>query len=146
MTSVNQLKCFDPIINVPISVPTSQNPTATSWNQHQHPRINPDPVPTSRNQPAAMSQNQPMGMLEPSTDISKLTEMSQNQPRHLETHCLNPNASNLEPNVNTLNTGIWTWLMILVQCQYLKLNTDISNPTSGKQILAIGRQFLDRNL
>ena len=72
MTSVNQPQCLNLGIennhDVLISAPTSQNPTVTFRNQRQHLEINSNvsnPVPTSQNQPAAMSQNPPMGTLEP---------------------------------------------------------------------------------
>jgi hypothetical protein len=80
MASVNQPRCLDPGIennhDVLISAQTSQNPTATFRNQHQHLEVSPNIsnlVPTSRNQPAATSQNQPMGALKPSDNISKPT-------------------------------------------------------------------------
>jgi len=115
-------------VSIPVSTSRSQNPTATSQNQHQHPRINPNPVPTSRNQPATTSRNQPTGTLEPSANISKLTETPRNQPRHLETHRLDPNAnmSNLEPNINMSNTGIRPTPISQTQRQHLEPNANMS--------------------
>jgi len=119
--------------DVLVATPTSQTPTATSQNHRQHFELNPDvsnPAPTSRNQPAATSRNQPIGTCITQRQHLETNGMFQNEPRHLETHLLEPDAnlSELEPNVNMSNVGTRTRLAILVHRQCLEPNANILNP------------------